>query len=361
MKLLIAAIICMVVPGALAAQETRGNISGTVTDSSGALVAAASVLVTNTDTSTTAKLTTNSSGYYEAPLLLPGSYSITVEAAGFKKAVRTGVTLTLGDQLKVNFQLEVGGTTESVTVTADAQMLDTSTVSTGRGITHREVMDLPVLGNNIMMLTRYAAGVQVPGTTQLLLQGQVGGGSGYYSPGNVGGNEWSIDGASTNGTDRRVSIMPSPDVIDEFKIETSNFDASFGHATGLNISMSTKSGANQFHGTGTYQYMNQRWNAASFFVKQTRYAQIASANAAGNTALADELAAQADAGAGAHEQRSRDRAADRSAFRRCSTEGTSCSSSWAIRSCGTTSRRGRARSTTRCRRWRCGPAISHSC
>ena len=84
--------------------------------------------------------------------------------------------------------------------------------------------------------------------------------------------------------------MPSPDIIDEFKIETSNFDASFGHATGLGISMSTKSGSNAVHGTGTFQYMNQDWNAASFFVKQGRYQQIAAARAAGNIALADELA-----------------------------------------------------------------------
>ena len=114
-------------------------------------------------------------------------------------------------------------------------------------------------------------------------------GPAYNQAGGVGGNEWSIDGASTNGTDRRVSIMPSPDTVDEFKIETSNFDASFGHATGLGISMSTKSGANEFHGTGTYQYFNQKWNAASFFVKQARYSQIAAARAAGNIALADQL------------------------------------------------------------------------
>jgi hypothetical protein len=283
-------LLCISVPCLLPAQDTRGNISGTVTDPQAAVIAGAAVSVTNTGTSTTTRLTTNASGYYEAPLLLPGDYSITVESAGFKKSVRSGLTLGLSEQLQINIQLEVGGTTESVTVTAEAPMLDTSTVTTGRAITHREVMDLPVLGNNIVMLTRFAPGVQVPGTTQFLVQGQVGGGSGYYSPGNVGGNEWSIDGASTNGTDRRVSIMPSPDIIDEFKIETSNFDAAFGHSTGLNISMSTRSGVNAFHGTGTYQYINQRWNAASFFVKQSRYQQIAAARAAGNIALADELA-----------------------------------------------------------------------
>src|SRR6185503_21027042 len=72
--------------------------------------------------------------------------------------------------------------------------------------------------------------------------------------------------------------------------ETSNFDAAFGHSTGLNISMSSKSGANALHGSATYQYFNQRWNAASFFVKQSRYAQIASLRAAGNIAQADSLA-----------------------------------------------------------------------
>ncbi|MFN7939350.1 MAG: carboxypeptidase regulatory-like domain-containing protein [Bryobacteraceae bacterium] len=277
-------------PALLFSQDTRGNISGTITDPQGASVAQAAVLVANTGTNTVTKLTTNENGYYEAPLLLPGTYSVTVEHSGFKKVVRNNITVGLGDQVQINLKLEIGGTTESVTISAEAPMLDTSTVSTGRNMTNREVMDLPVIGNNIMALTRMAPGVQVPGTTQFLVQGQVGGGSAYNQAGNVGGNEWSIDGASTNGTDRRASIMPSPDVIDEFKIETSNFDASFGHATGLSVSMSTKSGANQIHGTSTFQFLNQRWNAASFFVKQSRYQQIAAARAAGNTGLADELA-----------------------------------------------------------------------
>ena len=230
----------------VSAQDTRGTISGTVTDPQGGVLPGVAVTVANTGTGTSTRLTTNASGYYEAPLLLPGAYSVTVETTGFKQSVRSGLTLAMGERLQIDFQLELGSATESVTVTSEAPMLDTSTVSTGRAMTNREVMDLPVLGNNIMMLTRFAPGVQVPGTTQFLVQGQVGGGSGYNQPGGVGGNEWSIDGASTNGTDRRVSIMPSPDTIDEFKIETSNFDASFGHATGLSISMSTKSGATSF-------------------------------------------------------------------------------------------------------------------
>lgn len=274
----------------LPAQDTRGAIAGTVTDSQSAVVAGATVTVLNTGTNTSVRLATNANGYYEAPLLLPGVYSVTAEMAGFKRLVRNGVTVGIGDQLRVDLTLEVGAAAESVTVSAEAPMLDTSTVATGRAMTHREVMDLPVLGNNISMLSRFAPGVQVPGTTQFLVQGQVGGGSGYSMPGGVGGNEWSMDGGSTNGTDRRTSFMPSPDVVDEFKVETSNFDASFGHATGLNISMSTKTGTNAYHGSATYQYFNQRWNAASFFVKQTRATQIAQARAANNLTLASDLA-----------------------------------------------------------------------
>ncbi|MBI2687955.1 MAG: carboxypeptidase regulatory-like domain-containing protein [Acidobacteria bacterium] len=272
------------------AQDTRGAISGTVTDSQKAAIAGAAVIIANTGTGTSTKLVTNGSGYYEAPFLIAGDYRITVENAGFKKSVRSGITVGIGDRLQIDVQMEVGGTTESVTVTSEAPMLDTNSVTTGRSMTHREIMDLPVLGNNISMLARIAPGVQVPGTTQFLVQGQVGGGSAYSAPGGVGGNEWSMDGASTNGTDRRTAIMPSPDIVDEFKIETSNFDASFGHSTGLNVSMSTKAGTNGLHGSATYQYFNQRWNAASFFVKQSRWAQVATLRNSGKFAEAEALA-----------------------------------------------------------------------
>src|SRR5437016_5918699 len=141
----LASALLLAFPCLVSAQDTRGSISGTITDSQAAVVAGASVVVANIDTGTITRLTSNRTGYYEAPFLLPGSYSITVEMAGFKKSVRTGVTLTLSEQLQINIQLEVGGTTESLTVSAEASLLDTNTVSTGRALTNREVMDLPVI------------------------------------------------------------------------------------------------------------------------------------------------------------------------------------------------------------------------
>jgi len=153
MRLLASAVLSLVIPSLVCAQDTRGSISGTISDPQGAVVSGAAILISNVDAGTTTKLVSNRTGYYEAALLLPGSYSITVELPGFKKSVRTGVTLTLGEQLQINIQMEVGGVAESVTVSGEAPLLDTSTVSTGRALTNREVMDLPVIGNNISMLT----------------------------------------------------------------------------------------------------------------------------------------------------------------------------------------------------------------
>ncbi|MEK7409664.1 MAG: carboxypeptidase-like regulatory domain-containing protein [Acidobacteriota bacterium] len=236
----------------MAAQETRGRISGTVTDAQAAAVVGATVVVTNTGTNVARRLVTNTSGYYEAPPLLHGNYQVTVEAAGFTKAVRSGLTLAMSEQLRIDFQLEIGALSESITVSTESPILDTSTVTTGKVVTQRELRDLPVMTNDIVTLARVVPGVVNQGTTQYLSRGMVA----------------------------------------EFKVETSNFDASFGHALGLNVSFASKAGTNEPHGTATEQYWNQRWNANPFFVKQNYYRQIAEARAAGNRALADKLRSQ---------------------------------------------------------------------
>jgi hypothetical protein len=251
-------------------------------------VVGAKVVVTNTGTNVSTPLTTNTSGYYEAPLQPAGQYQVTVEASGFKKTVRSNLVLTMGEQIKIDIQLEVGAVNESITITAESPILDTSTVTTGKALTTREIMDLPVMTNDLVLLARVAAGVVNQGTTQYLAQGMVGGSSGFYSPLALGQNEWSIDGSPNNGNGS-IAFTPFTDQISEFKIETTNFDASFGHAIGLNVAFSTKSGTNSLHGSGTEQYWNTHWNAAPFFVKQKYFQNIAAANAAGNSALAQNL------------------------------------------------------------------------
>src|ERR1051326_7553019 len=179
----------------LHAQDTRGKISGTIIDPQGAQIVGASVTLTNTDTNVSTPLTTNESGYYEAPLLIPGGYRVIVEAPGFKKTVRSNLVLTMREQLRVDIALEVGAVSESITITAESPILDTSTVTTGKVLTTREIMDLPVMRNDIVLLARVAAGVVNQGTTQYLSQGMVGGSSGFFSPLSPGQNAGGIDGA----------------------------------------------------------------------------------------------------------------------------------------------------------------------
>jgi hypothetical protein len=273
------------------AQDIRGTISGTVTDPQGTSIVDAVVVVTNTDTNVATRLATNASGFYEAPLLLAGPYQVTVEARGFKKTVRPNLVLGMRGQLRIDIQLEVGSLAESITISSESPLLDTSTITVGKALTTRELADLPIMTNDIVLMARVAPGVVNQGTTQYLTQGQVGGSSGFFAPLSLGQNEWSIDGAPNLGSGG-IAFTPFTDQIAEYKIETTSFDASVGHSIGLNIAFSTKSGTNSMHGSATEQYWNTRWNAASFFVKQKYFQNIDAANAGGNTTLARQLESQ---------------------------------------------------------------------
>ncbi|MGI8992502.1 MAG: carboxypeptidase regulatory-like domain-containing protein [Bryobacteraceae bacterium] len=279
-------------PSFLSAQETRGTFSGTVTDSTGAAVAGATVVVTNVDTNIAFQTTTNATGYYEAPLLQAGNYQIIVNANGFKKAVRSGLTLGLGQQEDVDLSLEIGNASESIVVSGESTVLDTSTTSSGKTLTTKELMDLPVLANNIIIQARMVPGVQTSGTTQYLTHGQIGGSStSYFAAGNVGGNEWTMDGQPQPASGRNTSFTPHTDMVSEFKVETNSFDSSFGHSAGLNINMSSKSGTNELHGTTTWEFWDERFAAAPYFIRQKYFTNLASARAAGNTALVNSILA----------------------------------------------------------------------
>src|SRR5215210_1620641 len=285
--------IFIVVAASVHAQETRGTISGTVLDDQGTAVPGATVTVLNVDTNVPNSLVTNSSGYYEASLLLPGNYRVTAELTGFKTAVRSGIILSVGQRIDVRMTLTVGAISETVTVTGEAPMLDTSVVATGQNLDRRSVESLPMFANMPVLLTRFVAGVNSSADVPYVAQGFVNRtSSDTSSPGGVGGNEWTIDGATNNGSDRRLASSPNSDMIQEVRIETANFDASFGHSTGLGISMMTRSGTNQLHGSTNYQYWNNQWNAPKYFPKKNYYDNIAQARARGDEAAVRRLASQ---------------------------------------------------------------------
>ncbi|MBL8175982.1 MAG: carboxypeptidase regulatory-like domain-containing protein [Bryobacterales bacterium] len=285
-SLLFAVFLCLV---SADAQETRSMLFGRVLDPQGAAIVGASVEVRNVQTGVALAFRTNDTGYYEANLLLPGEYELTASMDGFKKLLRRGVRLPVSSRLQVDLAMELGGVAETVSVTAEAPLLETNAVSSGRVLDNKSVMELPVMGNSAMLLVKLTPGIQTGGVNNYLALHSNAGGSDYSVNGNIGGNSWTLDGSPNQGPGRRTAYLPYTDAVAEFKVETTNFDASIGQSSGAAISMISKSGSNDLHGTMTWQHWQQRWQGSPFFVKQQYYNRINAAEAAGNTALANQI------------------------------------------------------------------------
>jgi hypothetical protein len=273
------------------AQETRGMIFGHVLDPSGAAVAGAAVTVRNTGTNVLTELKTNEAGYYEAALLVAGNYQVSVESASFRKAVHDAFDLPVASRLQVDFRLELGAVTDAVTVVAEAPLLNSNTLSSGQVLNSRTIIDVPLPGGNSITLAKMAPGVQSAQSladTSVMLH-STSAGSNYTTAGGVGGNEYSIDGTSNNGASRQPGFMLAPELVQEFKVEVSGFDVSFGHSTGISVSVMTKSGTNQYHGSLRETNHENQFDAMQFFTKQAYYNQVAAALAAGNPTLAKQI------------------------------------------------------------------------
>src|SRR5438067_7882206 len=271
------------------AQETRSVIYGRVLDPQSAAVAGAVVTVTNTDTNASMTLKTNETGYYEANFLLPGNYQVMGEMAGFKKSVRSGIVLPVSSRSEINLILTIGEVSESVSVNAEAPLLDTSSFSAGRVMENRSVNDLPTFNNSPLMLIKLVPGIEASSNRRYNGVNALGGTAEAHNVGNVGGNDWSIDGVPNIGNGYSAAYLPYSTTIQEYKVETQNFDASVGHTSGASIAVMTKSGTNAVHGDLTWQFWNQRWNGTRFFVKQAYFRSIAQAEAQGNHASAEQL------------------------------------------------------------------------
>jgi hypothetical protein len=256
-------------------QETRGSITGTVYDPAKAVVPGATVVVTNTDTGLSTRITTNERGYFEANLLLPGNYSVAATATGFKRFTRTGLVLNVAGRLDIPVELQLGQPAETVEVSAEAPLLDTTTASGGRVVDNQQIMQLPFSDLNPFVLAGLAAGMQWTGRPDYRRPFDNGGTSSFNTMGGVGRNEYTIDGSSNmNGTE--VAYVPPADAVEEFKLETSPFDASYGHTSGATINVMTKSGTNAFHGTVYDQMWQKRWNATQHFNRLAWEANVAS-------------------------------------------------------------------------------------
>lgn len=240
----------MFVPSALMAQVTTATIVGTITDSSGAAVPGAHIIATNVGTALARAVQSNGEGEYRIEFLPVGEYSLEVSAAGFRKVVRKNIVLQVDQTARVDVGLSVGQTTESVEVTAAPPLINTSNVELGRTVENKEIEELPIVNRNVYTLLDLTPGVQRNDNSivlgypeqRTLINGGVDGGAGsvnYY-----------LDGG-TNMTSLRNTgnILPNPDAVEEFRVQTNNYNAEYGRFASGVINVLTKSGTNEFHGS----------------------------------------------------------------------------------------------------------------
>ncbi|MSV30322.1 MAG: hypothetical protein EXQ52_16510, partial [Bryobacterales bacterium] len=253
----------------VSAQDYRGQITGKILDQTGAGVPGAAITILNTATNAPSITRSDESGNYTALYLGAGNYSIAVEAPGFKKLVRGGIEVRVADALKLDLTLEIGAAAETISVTAEAALLETSTASAGQVIDARSIQDLPLSDGNPFVLHRLAPGVIYTGDLKFSRPFDNGGTSAITVDGAPGGNEFSLDGSPNMASGRRVAFVPPRDVVEEFKVETANFDAQDGHTAGGTVNVALKSGSNNIHGT-LYEFLrNDKLSANDFYLNRS--------------------------------------------------------------------------------------------
>jgi hypothetical protein len=255
------------------AQGPAGEISGTVLDVSGGVVAGATVTITNTATNLQRTQTTNASGIYDAPALPPGSYSVKVNMPGFKSDVRNNVELQVAQAARLDFSLQPGEVTETVEVTGQAATLDTENSTIGTVIETKRIEELPLNGRNYLQLASLVPGVTAYGPGNSIAQARGGGDRSNFQL-NIAGqrlenNHYSLDGIeNTDPNYGTYLFQPSVDALQEFKVETSTYGAEYGHNL-AQINVITKSGGNDFHGTLFEFLRNSDLDAKNRFDKPT--------------------------------------------------------------------------------------------
>ena len=269
----IIAILWLLTAGSVWSQDTKGTITGRVTDPSGSVIPGAQVVVTNSAMGTKSDLTTNAEGIYRAAALSPGIYQIEVVATGFKKALRPGIEVRVQDRLDINVALEIGASEQSVTVNTEAALLNTESASLGTVVDSKRVSDLPLSYGNPFLLIGLSAGVTFNGSVRLdrpfepthIVNFSMGG-----TKGNL--NDITIDGAPATATANAfqvtASYVPPTDIVQEFKVQTNTFDAQFGQTQGGVTNMSIKSGTNSFHGSVNYSFQRPSFWANDFFLNK---------------------------------------------------------------------------------------------
>jgi hypothetical protein len=244
------------------AQEVRASITGNVTDPTGAPIPGAKITATNVKSNVSSGTETNSSGTYLTPFLSPGTYRLTVEGQGFKRFVRENILLQSQDRPRIDVALEIGELAQSVTVSDAVSQLQTETASRSQVISNEIIANVPTQGRNPFQIAWASAGVIKSGSWRYLRSFDIAGTSGIsISGGRERENEVLMDGISNVRGNRTVISVPTTESVEEFKVHTNTYDAQYGRTGGGVVSIVTKGGGNQFHGTAFEYFQNDKLNA----------------------------------------------------------------------------------------------------
>src|SRR3954452_18058600 len=254
-------------------QVATAELSGTVTDSTGAAVPNAKVIATNVATNIERSTVTGSTGNYIVPLLQPGDYVLTVEGSGFRKSIQRGITLQINQQAQIDVTLQLGQVSESVEVTAQAPLLQSESSSLGTVVNEKLVNQLPLNGRNFIQLATLSPGVTGVGSaaTGTIMSGPRPDdrrpGTEIFSNGNrEGSNNFLYDGIDDNERlTLSIVLRPAVEAVREFKIQTNLYSADIGRSSGAVVDVITKSGSNQFHGSVFEFLRNSAMDARNFF------------------------------------------------------------------------------------------------
>jgi hypothetical protein len=263
-------VICLLASVSAIAQVTTADVVGTVTDSSGAVVPNTKVIITNTGTNDSRTGQSNSQGEFVFTLLKPGRYSVRVEATGFKAFVGT-VTISAGDRARVDAQMQVGASGETVEVQATTPLLQTDSSTVGATVTQRDVEDLPLSSRNLISLVQLVPGANEAASISGLSSGQRPDDRRQTSSFSVHGHDDILNNEMIDGTDNNeriigtIGVKPSIDAIQEVSVLTDNYLPDTGRTPGAVVNIITKSGTNNFHGSLFEFFQNNAMNARNPF------------------------------------------------------------------------------------------------
>ena len=227
------------------------------------------VVATQTQTGSRTQTVTSADGQYTLPFLLPGTYQLSAEVAGFKRYVREGISISANERLSIDIPLEVGQIADSVTVTADAPLLETATGSVGQVITQSQVENIPMNGRSPLMMAHLWAGVIPQGGPMLTRPFDVSHTSDFSMSGAPSqNNELLMDGSPNSIRVRTAAYNPPMDAVMEVKVEAFQSDAAFGHTGGGTVNLVSRAGTNQFHGGVSWYNQVGRLAATPFFVNR---------------------------------------------------------------------------------------------